>query len=78
MTHGLLLALQLYLVVVAVDLLLAWVQPDPRRLPRRLTHLLTEPPQRLLRPLGTWGGWDLSPLVVIALLGAVRVALVSA
>lgn len=70
------LTIELYLLVVALDVLLAWVQTDPGRWPRRLTHALTEPPQalirRLLRPLPT-GGWDLSPLVVVGLLGAARV-----
>ncbi len=79
MTQGLVLGIQLYLVVVAVDLLLGWVQPDPARWPRRLFHLLTEPPLRVLRlalDRLPSGGWDLSPLVLVLLLGAVRVALI--
>lgn len=75
MAERVVLAVQLYLVVVALDVLVAWVQPDPTRWPRRLLHLLTEPPQRLLRPVSSVGGWDLSPLVLILLLGALRVAL---
>ncbi len=70
------LLVKLYLVVLAMDILLAWVQPDPRRWPRRLTHALTEPPQRLLRrllPARLTGGWDLSALWMIGLLGLVRV-----
>lgn len=70
------LVLKIYLVVVALDLGLGWVQPDPARPPRRLTHALTEPPQRLLRKLipARWtGGWDLSPLILIVLLGVFRV-----
>lgn len=70
------LFVKIYLVVVVVDLLLAWVQTDARRMPRRVTHALTEPPQRLLRallPARRTGGWDLSPLLLIALLGVVRV-----
>ena len=75
----LVLSLQLYLVVILMDVGLGWVQPDPKRWPRRGTHLLTEPPQvlvrRLLRPSLT-GGWDLSPLVVIGALGVLRVWLI--
>ena len=73
--HAVVLAIEIYLVVVAVDVLLAWVQPDARRWPRRLTHLLTEPPQVLLRrvmdALPT-GGWDFSALAVVLILGIVR------
>lgn len=70
------LLVKLYLVIVVLDVLLAWVQDDPRRSPRRWTHALTEPPQRLLRrllPARLTGGWDLSALMVIALLGVLRV-----
>ncbi len=75
---ALILAIQLYLLLVAVDVGLGWVQPDPGRWPRRATHLLTEPPQslarRLVRP--EWlGGFDPSPLVVIGALGFLRVCL---
>lgn len=70
------LAVQLYLLLTAVDVVLAWLQEDPRRWPRRLTHLLTEPvqaPLRRLLPPRLTGGWDLSPVVVVAILGALRV-----
>jgi uncharacterized protein YggT (Ycf19 family) len=72
------LAIQLYLVVVVVDVVLAWLQP-PGSMPRRLTHALTEPPQAVLRAVlrPAWtGGWDVSPAVVVVALGAVRVWLV--
>ena len=73
------LIIQLYLLVVVLDVLLAWVQPDARRWPRRGTHLLTEQPQALIRrvlsPART-GGWDLSPLVLIGALGGLRVWLI--
>ena len=75
----LVLTLQLYLVLILVDVGLGWVQTDPGRWPRRATHLLTEPPQALVRrglqPSRT-GGWDLSPLVVIGALGVLRVWLI--
>ena len=79
MQAGLLLAIQLYLVVIAVDLLLAWAQPDPRQWPRRLTHLLTEPlliPLRAVLDRLPLGGWDLSAVVLVVLLGIARVFLI--
>ena len=72
------LVIQLYLVVVVLDVVLAWFQVDPTRPPRRFTHALTEPPQAVLRPLLSrlpTGGWDISPLVVMAILGVIRVRL---
>jgi len=79
--YAAILAIELYLVVVAVDVLLAWVQDDPRRVPRRLTHIVTEPLQKPIRL--AWdrlapGRLDISPLVVVGLLGVVRVLLVRA
>lgn len=73
------LAIELYLVLIAVDVLIAWVQEDPRRWPRRLTHALTEPVQRPMRSLLQRvrpAGLDWSPLLVVVLLGCVRVILV--
>ena len=70
------LLIQIYLLITVVDILLAWVQTEPRRWPRRGTHALTEPVQRPLRAVLSrlpLGGWDLSPLVVILLLGVLRV-----
>lgn len=66
---------KLYTLLVAIDVLVGWIQPDPSRTPRRLTHALTEPPQALLRmavPARLTWGWDLSPLMVIAILGVIR------
>ncbi len=47
--HAAILAIELYLLLVVVDVLLAWIQEDPTRVPRRFTHLLTEPFQRPIR-----------------------------
>lgn len=79
--YAAILAIELYLVVTAVDVLLAWVQDDPKRLPRRFTHLVTEPVQKPLRAV--WARLapsrlDVSPLVVVVLLGVLRVFLVRA
>jgi uncharacterized protein YggT (Ycf19 family) len=73
---SLVLLIQLYLLLVALDVGLGWVQEDPGHMPRRASHLLTEPPQALIRRLVRpehFGGWDLSPLVVIGALGVLRV-----
>jgi len=70
------LVIELLLLITVLDVMLAWVTPDPRRWPRRLTHLLTEPVQAAIRPLTSLlptGGWDLSPLVLVGLLGFLRV-----
>lgn len=79
--YAAILTIEVYLVVVAVDVLLAWVQDDPRRVPRRFTHSLTEPLQRPIRSVlarAAPGRLDLSPLVVVVVLGVVRVLLVRA
>ena len=74
--RALMLVVELYGVVTVIDVLLAWVQPEPGRVPRVLTHVLTEPVQRPIRracarlPLG---GWDVAPLVVLAVLAMLRV-----
>jgi uncharacterized protein YggT (Ycf19 family) len=68
--------IELYCLLTVTDVLLAWVQPEPERVPRRVFHVVTEPVQRLLRPLSgrlPTGGWDLSPLFVLLLLGSIRV-----
>lgn len=73
------LALQLLAALVALDMVLGWLQPDPTELPRRLTHALTEPLERPLRKalvVFDTAGWDLSPLVLIAILGMIRVWLI--
>jgi uncharacterized protein YggT (Ycf19 family) len=66
---------ELALLLVTLDVLLGFVQAEPQRWPRRLTHVLTEPPQALVRrllPRVGAGQWDLSPLVVIGVLGMLR------
>ena len=70
------LGIQLYLLVTVLDVLVAWFQDSTARWPRRGLHLLTEPLQRPLRRLAPerlTGGWDLSPLLVVTILGALRV-----
>ncbi|MCK6503345.1 YggT family protein [Myxococcota bacterium] len=75
MTGVLVLALELAMLLVVVDLLVGWVQPETDRWPRRPLHALTEPVLRPLRRVSQARGWDWSPLVLILLLGALRVAL---
>lgn len=73
--NGVEIGLELYMLLVVLDLVLAWLQTTEQA-PRRWTHVLTEPLQAPLRPflarLGP-GGWDLSALWVVVLLGLVRV-----
>jgi uncharacterized protein YggT (Ycf19 family) len=67
--------IQVYALIVVVDVGLAWLQP-PDRWPRRALHALTEPPQALLRralPPRWTGGLDLSPLVLLVGLGGLRI-----
>lgn len=75
MNSKLAIALELGSLVVALDVLLAWVQEDPKRWPRRLTHCVTEPVLRpirvIIRGLPT-GNWDISPLLLIVGLTAVK------
>jgi uncharacterized protein YggT (Ycf19 family) len=70
------LAVEIATLIVAVDLVLGWVQLDPKRWPRRLSHMLTEPllvPVRaVVRRLPT-RGWDLSPAVLILGLTLIKV-----
>jgi len=62
--------------VVALDVVLAWVQEDPNRWPRRATHVLTEPALRPLRRFNSRlpvGDVDVSPLLLIGVLTAIKV-----
>ncbi len=70
--------IELYAFVLALDVVLAWVQEDPDRWPRRLTHVLTEPVLVWVRKgMGGWqpGGWDVSPLVLIVALTCIKLGL---
>lgn len=70
--------IELYCLVVAIDVLLAWVQEDAGRYPRRLTHAVTEPVLGFVRRImGGWqpGGWDLSPVVLILVLTSIKLVL---
>lgn len=74
------LLIELYVVVVVVDVLLGILQPDASRWPRRATHAVTEP---LERPIRGWvgaertGGLDMSPLILVVVFGLLRVGLLS-
>jgi uncharacterized protein YggT (Ycf19 family) len=62
--------------VVVLDVLLAWVQEDPKQWPRRATHWMTEPALRPLRRFNRWlpiGDLDLSPVLLVAMLTATKV-----
>ena len=78
MSSKLAMVLELASLVVALDVLLAWVQEDPKRWPRRLTHAVTEPVLRpirvICRGLPT-GNWDISPLLLIVCLTTVKLVM---
>ena len=61
--------------VVVIDVLLAWVQEDPRRWPRRFTHALTEPVLRPLRRMNAFmpGDFDFSPVLLVGMLTVTKV-----
>ena len=69
------MAFELASLVVALDVVLGWVQEDPTRWPRRFTHALTEPVLRPIRVISgglPTGNWDISPLLLIVGLTAVK------
>ena len=70
--------MELYAFIVALDVVLAWVQEDPLRWPRRFTHMLTEPALVWVRRgMAGWqpGGWDVSPVVLIVALTCIKLVL---
>ncbi len=67
---------ELVTLVVVIDVLLAWVQENPSRWPRRFTHAITEPLLRPLRRVNVWlpvGDVDVSPVLLVGLLTATKV-----
>jgi len=70
------LAVEIYVLVVVVDVGLGWVQIAPHRWPRRLTHAMTEPllvPMRALLAHLPTRGWDFSPVVLILALTLIKI-----
>ncbi|MGB0640085.1 MAG: YggT family protein [Myxococcota bacterium] len=70
--------IELYCLLLVVDVLLAWVQEDPQQWPRQLTHWLTEPlliPLRMMLAKLPLSGWDLSPAVLIIALTSLKLVL---
>jgi YggT family protein len=58
--------LELYKWVIIISALLSWVNPDPYNPIVRFLYQITEPVlYRVRRYIGSMGGIDLSPLVVI-------------
>ena len=78
LNSNLAIALEMGSLVVALDVLLAWVQEDPKQWPRRLTHVVTEPVLRPIRVISRGlptGNWDISPLLLIVALSTVKLVL---
>ena len=70
--------IELYCLLLVVDVLLSWVQENPRQWPRRITHWLTEPllvPLRAILDKMPTRGWDLSPIVLIIALTGLKLVL---
>jgi YggT family protein len=58
--------LELYKWVIIISALLSWVNPDPYNPIVRFLYQITEPVlYRVRRYIGSMGGIDLSPLVII-------------
>ena len=66
------IAIELYCLLVVLDVFLGWVQEEPKRWPRRWTHLLTEPILNGMRKVLPTRGWDFSPLLLIGILSGVK------
>jgi len=64
--------LQLVSAVVFVRVILSWVVRDPANPIVRIVSTLTDPWMRPLSRHLTFGGLDLSPLVVLLLIGMLR------
>jgi YggT family protein len=72
------LALNIYMWLVIARALLSWVNPDPYNPIVRFLYNVTEPVMSWLRrrvPV-VFGGLDLSPLIVIAVIMFLRIFLV--
>jgi YggT family protein len=64
------LALNIYMIIIIVRAILSWVNPDPYNPIVRFLHNVTEPVLYQIRkrlPV-SFGGIDLSPIIVIALI----------
>lgn len=73
--------LNILAMIIIVDALLSWVFPNPNEPPRSLTRVIAEPlsaPARFFLPPNLTGGLDLSPLVMLLILQAIRGALIEA
>ena len=67
---------EVLMLLVVMDVILAWLQTDERHWPRRGTHFLVAPlllgPRIALSRVPT-AGWDISPLVLVLLLTVFRI-----
>ncbi len=73
--------LTIYYWLIIVNALLSWVNPDPYNPAVRFLNRVTEPvlaPVRRVLPLGTGYGIDLSPLIAIFAIYAIKALIVGA
>ncbi|MDA8088685.1 MAG: YggT family protein [Nitrospiraceae bacterium] len=60
------IALSLYMWVIIIAALISWVNPDPYNPIVRFLYKATDPVLRpIRRVIGTFGGIDVSPIIVI-------------
>lgn len=68
-------------IVVFADVILSWVKPNPYEFPRKFTASITDPlcaPIRAILNPQKLGGLDISPMIILILLGVMRRMLLSA
>ena len=70
------MTIQLYIFIIIGRALISWVNPDPRSAIVQFLIRATEPVLRPLRAqLPDMGGIDISPIIVILILGFIRTLL---
>lgn len=70
--------LQIYMWIVIVAALLSWVSPDPYNPIVRFLYRVTDPVFRPIRNIiGTIGGIDISPIIVLAAIWFLRAFVVT-
>lgn len=69
------LALSALQIIVIADVVLSWIVQDPNAFPRKFTRQVTEPlyaPIHAVLKPERMGGFDLSPLIILILIGVMQ------